>query len=166
MPIYPMMAFNIPRAILDEVHKLQRGFIRGDTDEALRRLASVNILQKILVIHPPDVANGEDAHLWPEGMALWLKCVDSNDREVFFNSNLEQYWPAYWATACYRLWMWHNKTMNDYAVAIVAHNIVNVTNRESVFICRNPPPVGWAKLNTDGVSKSIGTVGWSLCKQI
>jgi hypothetical protein len=48
----------------------------------------------------------------PHSMALWLKCVDSNDRLIFFNSNLEQWidfnlkenmivannrnWPAYW----------------------------------------------------------------------
>jgi hypothetical protein len=57
--------------------------------------------------------------------------------------------------------MWHNKTMHDdtfirpvqpeveiarvvrnYAVAIVAHNIVNVTNMETVFVCWNSPPEG------------------------
>jgi ribonuclease HI len=40
IPIYPMMSTNIPKGCLDEIHKMQRHFIWGDT-EAKRRYHAV-----------------------------------------------------------------------------------------------------------------------------
>jgi hypothetical protein len=36
IPIYPMMTNMIPKACIDEIHRIQRSFIWGDTDQARR----------------------------------------------------------------------------------------------------------------------------------
>jgi hypothetical protein len=36
IPIYPMMTNIIPKACIDEIHRIQRSFIWGDTDQARR----------------------------------------------------------------------------------------------------------------------------------
>jgi len=62
-------------------------------------------------------------------MALWLHVVGSQSRELFFNSNLQQWinlnlngeiegigisnWPTFWATACHSLWKWRNKEAHE-----------------------------------------------------
>jgi hypothetical protein len=65
----------------------------------------------------------------PRCMNVWLNIIHGNKRDVFFNSNLQQWininmngtiegievnkWDSYWPSACHSLWYWRYKESHD-----------------------------------------------------
>jgi ribonuclease HI len=100
----------------------------------------------------------------------WIQLNLSNK----FGKNSENNWTAIWATACFLLWQWRNKSMHDeefvspewpwqviidyvsmYKFSMRAEERIDQRQvQQWVNISWLPPPNGWLALNTDGAMKA------------
>ncbi|KAK2380517.1 phragmoplast orienting kinesin [Trifolium repens] len=121
---------------------------------------------------------------------VWQHLLSSQERGVFFMVDLHDWidlninnkvgrkygteWKEIWATACFLLWKWRNKTLHDdefvipekpwqviveyvntYKASMAAEELTRYSRDQSeVNISWLPPPPGWIAMNTDGAAKT------------
>jgi ribonuclease HI len=82
-------------------------------------------------------------------------------------------WKAIWATACYLMWQWRNKSMHDtnfvspeqpwkviveyvraYKLSMIVEEQARTERIQQVSVAWLPPPSGWVVLNSDGAART------------
>jgi ribonuclease HI len=120
---------------------------------------------------------------------IWRHLLSHQERGQFFTVDFQEWinmnlnhkfgirfgndWTAVWATTCYLLWQWRNKSLhngefitpekpwqvilnhvNTYKMCMQAEDSTrNKVNQQQVNIAWIPPPIDWVALNTDGAAK-------------